>query len=143
MFAYELTRKIFTGYDRVCGEFCRTHDIAQTSFDILMFLANNPEYTTARDIVQVRMLKANLVSIHLDKLEAEGYITRTAVAGDRRKRALRLTEKAAPIVEAGRALQRDFFERLEENVDPESRAAFLRTLEIMNQNMDKLLEEQN
>lgn len=143
LFAYELTRKILAGYDQVCARFCHERDIARTSFDILMFLANNPEYDTARDIVEVRHLKANLVSIHLDRLEAEGYLVRAAVAGDRRKRALRLTEKAAPIVEAGRELQRDFFARLEEHVDRADKAALLRALETMNQNMDKLSEEQN
>ena len=142
-FAYELTRKILAGYDQVCAKFCHERDIARTSFDILLFLANNPEYDTARDIVEVRGLKANLVSIHLDRLEQEGYLTRSAVTGDRRKRALRLTEKAAPIIAAGRKLQRDFFARLEENVNDADKAALLRALETMNRNMDKLLEEQN
>ena len=142
-FVYELTRKILAGYDQVCAKFCHEQDIARTSFDILLFLANNPEYDTARDIVEVRHLKANLVSIHLDRLEAEGYITRAFVQGDRRKRALRLTEKAAPIITAGRKLQRDFFARLEENVNDADKAALLRALETMNRNMDKLLEEQN
>lgn len=143
LFAYELTRKILMGYDQVCGQFCHERDIARTSFDILLFLANNPKYDTARDIVEVRHLKANLVSIHLDRLEAEGYITRASVQGDRRKRALRLTEKATPIIAAGRELQRDFFARLEENVNDADKAALLRALETMNRNMDKLLEEQN
>lgn len=141
LFCYELTRKILTGYDQVCAEFCRERELARTSFDILMFLANNPDYDTARDIVEVRNLKANLVSVHLDRLEEEGYLIRTAVAGDRRKRALRLTEKADPIVAAGRELQQRFFTRLEENIDAESMKVFLRTLETMNQNMDRLLEE--
>ena len=43
-----------------------------------MFLANNPEYTTARDIVEVRKIKANLVSINVDKLVGEGYLRREA-----------------------------------------------------------------
>ena len=141
LFCYELTRKILTGYDQVCADFCREQEIARTSFDILLFLANNPDYHTARDIVEVRNLKANLVSIHLDRLEDEGYLVRTAVEGDRRKRALQLTEKADPIVAAGRALQQRFFARLEENIDAKSMAVFLRTLETMNQNMDRLLEE--
>ena len=30
-------------------------------FDILMFLANNPDFRTARDIVEIRKLKALIV----------------------------------------------------------------------------------
>ena len=40
-------------------------------------------------------------------------------------------------------LQQSFFSKLEENIDADSMAVFLRTLEIMNQNMDRLLEEKN
>ena len=139
----EFPRKLLLAYNAMCKPLCKKLGLPQTAFDILLFLANNPDYNTARDIVQVRHLKANLVSIHLDRLEEEGYLVRTAVAGDRRKRALRLTEKADPIVTAGKALQQSFFSKLEENIDADSMAEFLRTLEIMNQNMDRLLEEKN
>lgn len=141
LFCYELTRKILAGYDQVCGELCKELELPRISFDILLFLANNPGCDTARDIVELRHLKANLVSIHLERLEEEGYLTRTAVAGDRRKRALCLTEKAAPIVAAGREMQQRFFDRLEENIAPGAKSVFLQTLETMNQNMDRLLEE--
>ena len=43
------------------------HIFPQTAFDILMFLANNPEYKTARDIVEIRKIKANLVSVNVDR----------------------------------------------------------------------------
>ena len=33
-----------------------------------MFLYNNPEYKTARDIVEIRNIKANLVSVNVEKL---------------------------------------------------------------------------
>ena len=39
-----------------------------------LFLANNPDYKTARDIVEVRHIKANLVSMNVDKLVQEGYL---------------------------------------------------------------------
>ena len=55
------------------------------AFDILMFLGNNPAYKTASEIVEIRRLKANLVSVNVEKLVQEGYLTRCAVAGDRRK----------------------------------------------------------
>ena len=140
---YAALRRFQDAYAAALRPLCERTGMAQVAVDILLFLANNPKCDTARDIVEVRHLKANLVSIHLDRLEAEGYITRASVQGDRRKRALRLTEKAAPIITAGRKLQRDFFARLEENVNDADKAALLRALETMNQNMDKLLEERN
>ena len=67
--------------------------LPQTAFDILMFLANNPDYKTASDIVEVRKIKANLVSVNVEKLVRDGYLERKAVEGDRRKVELICTKK--------------------------------------------------
>ena len=74
----EFTMKLSAAYSAVCRPLCHELNLPQTAFDILMFLANNPEYTTARDIVEVRKIKANLVSINVDKLVGEGYLRREA-----------------------------------------------------------------
>ena len=66
-----------------------------------MFLGNNPECKTARDIVEIRKIKANLVSVNVDKLVKEGYLTRNSIEGDRRKIELQCTEHALPIIEKG------------------------------------------
>ena len=69
----EFARKTALAYGAVCRPLCQELGLAQTAFDILLFLANNPTYKTARDIVEVRHIKANLVSIHVDRLvRAEG-----------------------------------------------------------------------
>ena len=76
----EFTMKLSAAYSAVCRPLCHELNLPQTAFDILMFLANNPEYTTARDIVEIRKIKANLVSINVDKLVGEGYLLREADA---------------------------------------------------------------
>ena len=35
---------ILEEYEEMCKPFCKKMNIPQTAFDILMFLANNPEY---------------------------------------------------------------------------------------------------
>ena len=87
----EFAQKVALAYGAVCKPLCRELGLTQTAFDILLFLANNPSYRTARDIVEVRHIKANLVSVNVDKLVQEGYLTRLPVAGDRRKTALACT----------------------------------------------------
>ena len=47
----EFTMKLSAAYSAVCRPLCHELNLPQTAFDILMFLANNPEYTTASDIV--------------------------------------------------------------------------------------------
>ena len=107
-----ISRKIALAYSEVCKPLCKELGLPQTAFDILMFLGNNPDYKTASEIVEIRRLKANLVSVNVEKLVQEGYLTRCAVAGDRRKTELLCTEKAAPILARGRQLQKDFSESL-------------------------------
>ena len=119
---------------------CKAWNVPEVSLDILLFLANNPEYTTARDIVEVRSIKANLVSQHVDRMVREGYLCRKEVQGDRRKRDLRLTEKAMPIIEASRRKQTDFFETLFYGVSEGEKRAFFETMDTMSRNMDKILK---
>ena len=138
--AVELTKKFMAAYKAAQKKVCKAWNVPEVSLDILLFLANNPEYTTARDIVEVRNIKANLVSQHVDRMVREGYLCRNEVQGDRRKRSLSLTEKAAPIVEAGRKMQTDFFETMFYGVSEGEKRAFFGTMEIMSQNMDKILK---
>lgn len=138
--AVELTKKFMAAYKAAQKKVCKAWNVPEVSLDILLFLANNPEYTTARDIVEVRSIKANLVSQHVDRMVREGYLCRKEVQGDRRKRDLSLTEKAMPIIEAGRRMQTDFFETLFHGVSEEEKRAFFETMDIMSRNMDKILK---
>ena len=47
----EFSRKLSLAYESMCKPLCHELKLPQTAFDILMFLANNPEFKTARDIV--------------------------------------------------------------------------------------------
>ena len=137
----EFSIKTSLAYGAMCKPLCQELKIPQTAFDILMFLANNPDCKTASDVVEIRKIKANLVSVNVDKLVQEGYLERRPMEGDRRKTQLLCTEKAQPIIARGRAVQETFFDRLLANTDEATRKAFFATLDIMRQNLDAMLEE--
>ena len=115
--------------------------LTQLEMDILLFLANNPEYDTARDIVEVRKIKANLVSVNVDRLAQEGYLERRSVPGDRRKAYLVCTEKAQPIIRRGQEIQAEFQEQLFAGVDAELREKFYRVIASVEDNLDAMLRE--
>ena len=135
-----ISRKIALAYSEVCKPLCKELGLPQTAFDILMFLGNNPAYKTASEIVEIRRLKANLVSVNVEKLVQEGYLTRRPVKGDRRKTELLCTEKAQPILKRGRQLQNAFSERLFANMDEEMRRIFSAAMRIIENNLNELLE---
>ncbi len=137
MFDISFADKISRAYTRSCKALCHELDIPQTAFDILMFLANHPEYKSARDIVEIRRIKANLVSINVDRLVQEGLLVRREVAHDRRKVELELTEKAAPIVERGRTVQKQFIDTMLQGIDETTLAAFRAALMQMEENIKK------
>ena len=139
-FSIAISRKIALAYSAACKPLCRQLELPQTAFDILMFLGNNPDYKTASEIVEIRHIKANLVSVNVDRLVREGYLTRRGVEGDRRKTELLCTEKAQPIIARGRQLQNAFSERLFAGMDEEARRAFSEAMHLIEHNLNELLE---
>lgn len=135
-------RKTALAYHAACKPLCQELGLPQTAFDILLFLANNPTYKTARDIVEIRHIKANLVSVNVDRLVQEGYLIRQAVAGDRRKTELICTAKAQPVILRGQQLQEEFSERLFNNIDDDMKESFFATISLIEKNLDIILEEE-
>lgn len=133
-------RNLYQAYCIRCKSLCRELRMPQTAFDILMFLANNPNYNTAKDIVELRGLKANLVSVNVERLVQEGYLDRQDFPGDRRKTVLVCTEKARPVVKKGQELQSSFSEAIFRDVDPDARENFYRVMETVERNLNQLLK---
>ena len=113
------------------------------AFDILMFLGNNPQYQTARDIVKIRNIKANLISINVEKLVKEGYLRREEIKGDRRKTKLIITEKAHPVIKEGQQLQQGFVDQLFDNTTQEDKKIFIHVMKNMDKNLDDILKGGN
>ena len=136
-----ILRKIDLAYAIACKPLCKDLGLTQTAFDVLMFLANNPEYKTASEIVEIRHLKANLVSVNVDRLVSEGYLMRSAIDGDRRKTQLTCTDKASPVIERGREMQRAFAETLFSDMSDEVRDMFVSAIGVIDKNLNEMLKE--
>lgn len=137
-----ISRKLSLAYSNACKTLCKESKIPQTAFDILMFLGNNPDYKTASEITEIRHIKANLVSMHVERLVQDGYLIRQSVNGDRRKTNLLCTEKAELIIIKGRKLQNTFSERLFANMDTDTRKAFFYAINIIEENLNEILKEE-
>ena len=80
---------------RECG-------LARVELDILLFLANNPQFDTATDIVERRCISKAHVSQSVKSLEQRGYLERRYAGDNRRTIHLHLLEAAQSAVDAGR-----------------------------------------
>ena len=128
-------------YSTACKPICKELGMPQMAFDILMFLANNPDHCTAKDISRLRGFKENIISVNVNKLVTEGYLLRQSDREDRRKVRLICTEKAASIVRRGREVQERFLRQMQEGLTTEERKIHAHCLETMAANAKRLLEQ--
>ena len=127
-----------------CGLFTpmlERHGLTQLEVDILLFLANNPAYDTARDIVEKRHLAKSHVSVGVDALAARGMRDRRKRDGNRTTIHLCLTAAAAPVVEEGRAVQQQYAGMLLQGFSGEERRELFRLLDKVSDNVDRVLTE--
>lgn len=85
-------------YEKQFLQTCQTYEIGQRELDVLAFLANNPPFDTARDIVEKRMIAKSYVSISVENLIKKGLLKRSPDVKDRRIVHLSLTKQALPII---------------------------------------------
>ena len=100
------------GYSREIDPVCKQHDLTRNELDVLLFLANNPGYDRAADIVSRRGLAKSHVSLSVSNLEARGLLNRRMDPADRRTVHLELTEQALAIAAQGRDAQIRFFSQV-------------------------------
>lgn len=130
-------------YTNACKPICRELGLPQMAFDILMFLGNNPDCSTAKEISRCRGFKENIISVNVNKLVNEGYLRRQEDREDRRKVRLFCTEKASEIIRRGRELQERFIRQMLEGLSPEELQIHKSCLETIALNAQKLLEEKS
>ncbi|MDO4371487.1 MAG: MarR family winged helix-turn-helix transcriptional regulator [Clostridia bacterium] len=130
--------RFIEAYHRVLQPLCRESGLPPLAVDILMFAANNPEYATAKNICKYRGMKPSIVSVHVERLVGEGYLQRQEVPGDRRQTLLICTERAQPLIEHGRDLQRQFSERLTLGMSDADREALHKAMTLLDNNIEEI-----
>ena len=90
----------------------------------------------------MRHLKPGIVSFHVENLVQEGYLERQNVPGDRRKCRLVCTEKAASIIEKGRALQAKFMRQMTKGLEKEQIDTLVTCLETFEKNLSGIAQMQ-
>lgn len=131
-------KKIQAAYDAALMPLCEQFGLPKTSVDILLFLANNPEKQTAKDICRFRNLKPGTVSLHVDRLVRDGYLIRGAAADDRRICPLICTSKAHDVTEKGRRRQDLFAEELTRGLSAADIELMRKCFGTVNENLDRI-----
>ena len=105
---WEHQNAIKTLYAKCVEEVCIRHKITRMELDILLFLANNPCYDTATDIVEIRYLAKSQVSSSVKLLEAGGYLRKEDTSSNKKTAHLKICDAAEDIIRDGRKAQEKF-----------------------------------
>jgi MarR family transcriptional regulator for hemolysin len=115
--------------------------LSMREVDVMLFLANNPDYDTARDVTEFRGLSKSQVSQAVDLLAAEGFLLRTPDLTDRRVIHLSITEIGAPLTKEILAIQSRCVQKLLAGLTEEQISQLSVTLETILSNGLRLAEE--
>ncbi len=131
-----------TLYSKCVAWVCQKHRINRMELDILLFLANNPCYDTATDIVEVRCLSKSQVSASISTLEEHGFLKKMYTDGNRKTAHLILCDAASEIVTDGHKAQERFAAIMLEGLSKEELDCMKRCMEHMQNNIHRFLKEE-
>lgn len=89
---------------------CKQYNLTRMELDILLFLANNPQYDSAKDIIERRKLTKSHVSTSIKSLVKKNYLKLTYLPNNKKTVHLKLLNTTNEIIEAGQLAQKNFFE---------------------------------
>ena len=124
-------------YEQITASVCQKYDLTRMEFTVLMFLANNPKFDTAAQIVKYRRLTKSHVSMAVRALLERRLLLGEDGVEDRRTIHLSLTDDAYEIVEDGRKKQREFYETIFSGFSPEE----LEQIGLIMQRIDRNIKD--
>ena len=129
-------------YDQSLEPVCKKYQLTRMELDILLFLANNPGYDTAKDIIERRRLTKSHVSMSLKDLERRDLVQKEYYPGNQKTAHLRLSSASVQMVAEGQQAQKKFFQTVFRDFNPEDVSRMEDYFERMRKNMQNALKEE-
>ncbi len=128
-------------YEKRMAPISNTFGITSMELAILLFLANNPKYDTAKEIVEKRHLTKSHVSISLRDLEERGYIKKEHRNGDNRTVHLVLMPSSDEMIREGQKAQNEFLKTVTCGLSDEDTERLQTYIDRMNENIINALNK--
>ena len=126
-------------YQSYISKVAEKHNLSIIEVDVLLFLANNPLFDTAKDIVQYRRIGKSYVSKAVDLLLNKKLLSAIIDSNDRRITHLKINESAINIIKDGQAAQHSFIDVLHQNISEEELKQLDSLISKMNDNISKII----
>ena len=129
-------------YDQSLEPVCKKYQLTRMELDILLFLANNPGYDTAKDIIERRRLTKSHVSMSLKDLERRDLVQKEYYPGNQKTAHPKLSSASIQMVAEGQQAQKKFFQTVFRDFNPEDVSRMEDYFERMRKNMQNALKEE-
>lgn len=125
-------------YSKKISQAASQCSLSKVEADVLLFLANNPQYDTARDVVEYRGFSKAFVSGAVELLLEKRLISIAVSKTDRRFQHLSVTDAADPHLEVLKNTQQEFIKELTRGVQPADIASFQKVVEQFINNISNM-----
>lgn len=134
-----LTRQFERIYSKTIQQAAQKHGLSKTEADVLLFLYNNPEYDTARDIVEFRGIAKSYVSKTIELLIQKGFVLAQENEKDRRMIHLKLQDSRLDIVQELKHTQEALFALICRDISEQDREQLSLIFTKLSQNIKESL----
>lgn len=128
-------------YDKKVRGMADQYGLTPNEVNILLFLVNNPDYDTAKDIVEMRQLPKSCVSKSVDSLIRQGFLTSREDEKDRRILHLSILPAAVNVVQDAQNTQHEFLSCIYKNFTEPERQTLERLAQKLVENTKEALQE--
>ncbi len=129
-------------YTKAIRPVCSKYNMTTAELDVLLFLANNPEFDRATDIVEKRYIVKSQVSTSINLLEKKGYLSRTYKENDRKTIHLVINDLAQNVIKDGQNAQELFFDILLSGFSDDQKILMKRNMQTLVNNMKQFIQEE-
>ena len=120
---------------------CKQYDLTRMELDILLFLANNPQYDSAKDIIERRKLTKSHVSTSIKSLTKNNYLKPVYLPNNKKTLHLKLLNSADEIIKAGQQAQKIFFETILKDFSKDEKQTIINAFSKIQRNAQQKLKE--
>lgn len=122
-------------YNEICIDLLKKYHISSNELEILLYLYNNPDFNTAKDVVEKRGIIKSHVSMSIEKLIKKDFIQAIQDDNDKRKYHLIILDNALPVIEEGLKIRNQFYQMLLKDVSKEEKETFNHVIQKIYQNV--------
>ena len=126
-------------YTKKILEVASKYNMNKVEVDILLFLNNNPQYETAKDIAELRGIAKSYVSKSVDKLVAKNFLSIHADKEDRRVIHLKVENLAGEVIKEALEAQRKYVDTIYNGISKEEEEVLKEIVNKMLSNIKKEL----